>query len=1221
MKIYSGKITYVWILLFLAYSSSYGQEVFQLNGLAAKISGDNCYRLTTATNTRYGSIWYSKKTDLTKTFDISANLYFGTKDGNGADGMTFTFQNECITSGGLGGSLGIGGVTPSVFVEFDNFQNTDAGDPTYDHIGLQKNGILNHTGTSKLADPVAALANQGNVENGQYWLVRILWEPSTATLKVFFNGEERLSYTGNIVSDVFSGNPYVYWGFTASTGGLNNEQNVCIQSFPTNVVKLNDISICQGDAYQASLPGSSSYSWSPNYMISNTTIGNPILSPLVTTEYIVTLKDQCNNTQTDTILVTVNPLPTVTLNNFTAVCNGSTPINLSGGSPAGGTYSGTGVSAGTFNPSTAGVGTHTITYSYTNSNQCTATASKTIEVLAVTNISLSAFSAVCINNTAFALTGGSPAGGAYSGPGVNAGTFNPATAGTGTKTITYSVTAGNGCVSSASSNLQVNDKPTAAISSPGGTVICSGTPLTLQASVSAGSQYQWLLNSSAATSLSTSNTTYSASVAGSYQLKVVNSQGCEDQSSVLSITSGTTPAAPLTASKNDFCPGETVTLSTASQAGTSITWYKNGTIISGVNSVSYVIGQAGTFTVKIQAADGCSATSGAVNLTQLQAPTATLTSDKQAFCPGTTVVNLTAGQVATASYEWYKDAALLTGENTTTLSAISTGAYQVKVSLPNGCSTSSSIVSLVTATAPQAAIQTSGTVICQGTPLTITAVVVTGASYTWYKNATNIAGPSASATYNATTAGDYYAEVKSNLGCVSVSNTLQLTLQAPPQASLSASSTQICAGSNQTLTANFIEGASYEWFNNSTSLGSAVVNDHVLEVNTAGNYQVKINNGCPATSNAVTMTILTTPSAAGAVSGVSSFCVSQYNESFSIAAVAGASNYLWEVSPSNKASIHAGQGTNSVAIDFLDQTVTVKVTPRNACGTGTPASRTVSLSNDVFCTLGKTLYGAYPTNACQGSTVTFYNYTTDQLSGQSIRWNFGANANPATANGNGPHQVTYSTTGAKTVKLEYFDSFSGFVTRSEEREDYITVNPPVNTSTIAGQNVLSTCSNTTQSYSVTPTAGSSYQWQVTSGTAVLSSGQGTPQVTLLFQGSGATLTVRETSAAGCTGNVISKTIDCSTVTALEDSEQNDQIKLHPNPAQGIVALTGMLTSLSEICVVTLYDAKGQVVYTKETNMVTGQVNENIDVSQFPSGLYTVVVTTDHHRTYQKLMVE
>ncbi|MFZ4707518.1 MAG: hypothetical protein ACOYMF_16080, partial [Bacteroidales bacterium] len=56
---------------------------------------------------------------------------------------------------------------------------------------------------------------------------------------------------------------------------------------------------------------------------------------------------------------------------------------------------------------------------------------------------------------AFALTGGSPTGGVYSGPGVAGGTFTPATAGVGTHTITYTFTDGNGCSNFCTFTIQV----------------------------------------------------------------------------------------------------------------------------------------------------------------------------------------------------------------------------------------------------------------------------------------------------------------------------------------------------------------------------------------------------------------------------------------------------------------------------------------------------------------------------------------------------------------------------------------------------------------------------------------------------------------------------------------------------------------------------------------------------------------------------------------------
>jgi hypothetical protein len=78
----------------------------------------------------------------------------------------------------------------------------------------------------------------------------------------------------------------------------------------------------------------------------------------------------CAMTALSTTLITPN-----------TVLNTTLAFTLTGGSPAGGTYAGTGVVGGNmFDPSVSGVGTFTILYTYTDSAGCTANASSTIHV-------------------------------------------------------------------------------------------------------------------------------------------------------------------------------------------------------------------------------------------------------------------------------------------------------------------------------------------------------------------------------------------------------------------------------------------------------------------------------------------------------------------------------------------------------------------------------------------------------------------------------------------------------------------------------------------------------------------------------------------------------------------------------------------------------------------------------------------------------------------------
>jgi hypothetical protein len=101
--------------------------------------------------------------------------------------------------------------------------------------------------------------------------------------------------------------------------------------------------------------------------------------------------DNCTPASATVQNITVNELPEVTCPGDLTVCINETPFALSGGNPAGGTYSGTGVTAGNFDASIAGLGEHTITYEYTDGNSCTNTCTFTITVDPVPSVATQYF--------------------------------------------------------------------------------------------------------------------------------------------------------------------------------------------------------------------------------------------------------------------------------------------------------------------------------------------------------------------------------------------------------------------------------------------------------------------------------------------------------------------------------------------------------------------------------------------------------------------------------------------------------------------------------------------------------------------------------------------------------------------------------------------------------------------------------------------------------------
>ncbi len=146
-----------------------------------------------------------------------------------------------------------------------------------------------------------------------------------------------------------------------------------------------------------------------------------------------------NCTGRDTITVTVSPIPTATITSAnTFVCIDEPAFTLTA-TPAGGTFSGPGVSGGMFNAATAGVGAHAVSYAYTSPAGCSDTASITYNVIDFTPSFSGLGSGYCASTSATVALVGSPAGGTFSGPGIVGNDFDPAVSGAGTHTINYVV--------------------------------------------------------------------------------------------------------------------------------------------------------------------------------------------------------------------------------------------------------------------------------------------------------------------------------------------------------------------------------------------------------------------------------------------------------------------------------------------------------------------------------------------------------------------------------------------------------------------------------------------------------------------------------------------------------------------------------------------------------------------------------------------------------------
>jgi gliding motility-associated-like protein len=179
------------------------------------------------------------------------------------------------------------------------------------------------------------------------------------------------------------------------------------------------------------------------------------------------------------------------------VCVGYSPITLLG-TPAGGTWSGPGVSGSVaagflFTPTSALAGTVSLTYTRTAAdNSCSATDERRITVFDVTNLVLNPLPApLCVGNTTRYPLSANVAGGYWSGRGVSQDGngnyyFVPAVAGVGTSSLAYLVGINTPCP--VQKFMSVTVASTLDVSLPADTLLCPGSqrPLPLRAGLPAG---------------------------------------------------------------------------------------------------------------------------------------------------------------------------------------------------------------------------------------------------------------------------------------------------------------------------------------------------------------------------------------------------------------------------------------------------------------------------------------------------------------------------------------------------------------------------------------------------------------------------------------------------------------------------------------------------------------------------------------------------------------
>lgn len=276
----------------------------------------------------------------------------------------------------------------------------------------------------------------------------------------------------------------------------------------------------------------------------------------------------------------------------------------------------------------------------------------------------------------------------------------------------YHVTVTNGCGTFTSpvyplNNFLFNSYNVHTINAQGATTFCSGGSVQMGYTgffPYGNGVYQWYKNGveiAGATSMS-----YLATQSGTYFLSVYGEnwdqwQGpCQTPtvfSNPIVVTENVTPSAAITVSgATTFCAGGSVTLSAPVANNRSYQWLKGGVAIAGATSSVYVATAGGSYKLRVtNTVTGCAKTT-ATGITVIvnAAPAATITPQgPTTFCAGGSVV-FKANSGTNYTYKWKKGANYINQATNKNYTATVAGNYRVVVTNANGCSTTSTLVSV-----------------------------------------------------------------------------------------------------------------------------------------------------------------------------------------------------------------------------------------------------------------------------------------------------------------------------------------------------------------------------------------------------------------------------------------------------------------------------------------------------------------------------------------------
>ena len=393
-----------------------------------------------------------------------------------------------------------------------------------------------------------------------------------------------------------------------SDGVATSSTTVTVTVNPIPTISCSPVAICIGSSSPLTTTGASTYTWSPGTGLSATNIANPTANPTATTTYTITGTSTDGCVGTGTVVVTVNPIPTISCNPV-AFCNGlSAPLSASGAS----TYTwspGTGLSATNIASPTANP-TVTTTYTITGTSVdgCVGMGTVAVTVYSLTPVSaITGTLTVCeaANTTLADATGGGVWSSSNTGiANVTAGVVHGVSG--GTATISYTVTNSNGCVTWATAIVTVNPLPV--VNGITGTLtVCAGSNVTLSDATAGGT---WTSGTTSVATVASSGMVHGRT-AGTTNISYSVTNGCGTTVQTVNVVVYALPVITITSSGDDTirkCGSTNATITVTGASTYTWAYPSGGSYLSSTTGASVVTSTPTnpyTYTVTGSDANGC----------------------------------------------------------------------------------------------------------------------------------------------------------------------------------------------------------------------------------------------------------------------------------------------------------------------------------------------------------------------------------------------------------------------------------------------------------------------------------------------------------------------------------------------------------------------------------------------------------------------------------------